>query len=120
MANDYNKPTGETMSEGLDIPGGQTPSDKPGMGKPAGQKVYVPIASLAMPGEDDHMNNPEMGDTVEFHAQGKVTSIEGDKACVELATVNGDPVSAEASATNDTPGGDEFAQLRQESAERMM
>ena len=95
MANDYNQPTGETMSEGSDIPGAMTPPPAR-MNKPAGPTIYVPIKSLAMPGEDDQMANPEIGDTVEFHGQGKVSSIEGETACVSLETVNGDPVTQEA------------------------
>jgi hypothetical protein len=113
-----NLPTGETMSEGPDIPPSTAPAAP--MKKPMGPQIRVPLKSLAMPGEDDHMNNPEIGDTVEFHGQGKVSGIEGDNALVSLDTVNGDPVTAEAAAVNDTPEADEFEQLRQESAGRMV
>ena len=119
MANDFNKPSGETMSEGSDIPGADMPPSPPKKAT-TGPTIYVPLKSLALPGEDDQMANPEIGDTVEFHGQGKVSSIEGETACVSLETVNGDPVTQEASAVNDTEGADEFAQLRQESAGRML
>lgn len=115
---DDNMPTGETMNEGSDIPPTPNPAPKPKA--PMGPQISVPLKSLAMPGEDEQMNTPGMGDVVEFHAQGKVASIQGDNAMVALETVNGDPVTPAAAATNDTPGADEFAQLRQESAGRMM
>ena len=112
---DANKPTGETMSEGSDIP-----PNPPMQKSSAMAEVCVPLKSLAMPGQDDQMNNPEMGDTVEFHAQGKVARIEGDNAYVSLETVNGEPVTAEASKVNDTAAPDEYADLQQQAAGRMM
>ena len=112
-----NQPTGETMAEGSDLPPTPSPT-KPKA--PMGPTVRVPLKSLAMPGEDEHMNNPEIGDTVDLHAQGKMASIEGDMAVVSLETVNGDPLTPDAAATNDTAPADEFASLKQESAGRMM
>ena len=66
-----------------------------------------------MPGEDEKMNNPNQGDMVTFHVEGKVAAITGDQATVQIETVNGKPVTAAAAQTNDTPSEDaEYEQLR--------
>jgi hypothetical protein len=100
-----------------------TPSEMAATAKPktpTGPQLRVPLKSLAMPGDDDKLNNPEMGDTVEFHAQGKVATIDGDNAVVSIDTINGAPVTVEAAKTNDTAAPDEFAELRQQAAGRMI
>jgi len=102
------------MSEGSPIPP-ETPAAAMNSGE-----VCVPVKALAMPGEDEKLINPEVGDPVEFHVGGKVSRIEGENAYVSLQTVNGDPVTTEAAKTSDTPEPDEFAQLKAESASRMM
>jgi hypothetical protein len=125
-SHDYNEPTGETMSEGSDLPGNVTPMQPGPMDKmaatSAGPQVYVPVSAVSQPGEDEHMNAPGVGDVVEFHVQGKIHSIEGDQACVTLESANGEPLTAKAAATSDTQGSkpDELAQLREESAGRML
>lgn len=52
----------------------------------------VPLASLGVPGEGEQMENPEVGDQVNFEVAGKVTRIEGDKAYVMPESINGQPV----------------------------
>lgn len=96
------------------------------VGKPeqaGGMEVPVPVDALAMPGEDDKMNAPAVGDPVQLQAEGKVTRIEGELAYVQIKSVNGKPVSAEGAKTTNTPGADEngdneFAQLRSEAAQQ--
>jgi hypothetical protein len=113
-----NKPTGETMSEGSDVP--------PMMDKPEGhgmnmQEDCVPVSALAQPGEDEQMNPPGIGDVVQYQKEGTVSRIEGDNAYVKVQAVNGKPVSAEDAKTKDTPemnSNAEFAQLQEEAASR--
>ena len=84
-----------------------------------GLEVPVPLEAVAMPGEDDIMNTPSVGDPVQLQAEGKVTRIEGQTAFVSIKSVNGKPVSSEAAKTTDTPpddGSDVMAQLRSEAA----
>jgi hypothetical protein len=99
-----------------------SPAPDPNQAKKPSSGLYVtvPLASLAMPGEDEIMNNPGMGDTVQFHAEGKVDKIDGDNAVVCIDAVNGKPVSDQASKVNDTPqqGADEqYAQLQSDASQ---
>ena len=110
-----NKPTGETFSEGSDMP--PMPMQKT-MG--AMKEICVPSKSLAMPGDDDKLVNPEPGDTVQFNVQGRVSRIEGDQAYVAIDTVNGDPVTDKAAMTNDEAPADEYAGLRAQAGKMMM
>lgn len=94
--------------------------------KSSGMEVVVPLASLAMPGEDDKMQAPSVSDPVQFQAEGKVISIDGDNARVSIEAINGKPIDAEAAKTKSTPeevdkGEDaEFAQLKSDAANRKM
>lgn len=63
--------------------------------------VPVPLAALAVDG-----TNPEQGDEVTFTTKGKIASIEGENAMVEVTEVNDQPV---ASAPAPEPDGDEAA-----------
>lgn len=67
----------------------------------SGTEQRVPVEALAMPGEDEQLNNPEVGDPVSYQVEGKVAALEGDQAVVTVATVNGKPVTAEAAKTAD-------------------
>ena len=53
------------------------------------REVCVPLASLAMPDEKEAMEDPAVGDAVQFNAEGKVSRIEGGNAYVKLSAVNG-------------------------------
>ena len=97
----------------------------PSTPKPAaptgGNEFPVPLSALAMPGEDEKMNAPGLGDPVQLQAEGTVTRIEGETAFVSVKTVNGQPLTAEAAKTANTPNADEngdneFAQLQSEAA----
>ena len=85
-------------------------------------EICVPIASLAMPGEDENMNAPGMGDPVQLMAEGTVSRIEGDNAYVSLKSINGKPLDDESAETTNTPesdesGDEEYAQLQQQAAQ---
>jgi hypothetical protein len=118
-----NLPTGETMSEGSGMPpeAPTMPASAPEASE--GMEVPVPLDALAMPGEDEKMNSPSIGDPVQLQAEGKVTRIEGEMAFVSIKSVNGKPVTAEGAKTTNTPGQDEngdneFAQLRSEAGQQ--
>lgn len=83
----------------------------------AGQHI-IPIDALAMPGEDEKLNTPEVGDPVSYQVEGKVTKIMGDLAIVSPQTVNGKPITADAEATNDTPQDQDKAELYDMARER--
>lgn len=51
-------------------------------------ETCVPVKSLSVDG-----TAPAAGDETEVTAQVRVTRIEGDKAYIELASVNGEPVT---------------------------
>lgn len=64
----------------------------------------VPLASLGVPGEGEQMENPEVGDQVNFEVAGKVTRIEGDKAYVMPESFNGQPVEETPEPADDLAG----------------
>ena len=112
MTNEQNEPQ---------MPPDATPPDinavKPAGASEAsgGMEVPVPLEALAMPGEDDKLQNPAVGDPVQLMSEGVVTRIEGDTAFVAVKSVNGKPLNAEAAKTTNTPdedGDNEFAQLK--------
>ena len=110
-----NYPTGETMSEGSAVP--------PKPDSMAAGEVCVPISSLASPGEDDQLQNPAIGDLVQFQTEGKVTRIDGENAYVKPDSINGKPVTAADAATTNPPEQNndaEFAQLQQGAGKEMM
>lgn len=89
---------------------------------PSGMTVMLPLVSLQMPGEDDKMQSPGVGDPVSVYAEGKIMSINGEQAQVQFDTVNGKPLSAEAAMTANTPEADEdmdkqFASLQSEASQ---
>jgi hypothetical protein len=57
----------------------------------ASTEQCVPVDALAIPGEGEALEAPEIGDQVSYTVEGKVTRIEGKKAYVEPETVNGQP-----------------------------
>jgi hypothetical protein len=69
----------------------------------------VPLESLGVPGEGEAMENPEVGDRVDYTVEGKVTRIEGGKAYVLPEAVNGKPVES----APDEPPLDEMPALEQ-------
>ena len=118
---DYNKPTGETMSEGSTMPAMASGSPVGASEEAGAMEVPVPVEALAMPGEDLKMNNPDVGDPVQLQAEGKVTRIEGETAFVSIKSVNGKPVTAQGAKTTNTPNADEngdneYAALQNEAA----
>ena len=52
-------------------------------------EVCVPLAALAMPDENEVLENPAVGDAVQFNAEGHIARLEGDKAYIALKSVNG-------------------------------
>jgi len=70
------------------------------MGAPlAAAAMSVPIAALAVPGEDDAMSTPTAGDRVSYQVDGVVESLDGETAQVRATAINGTPI----------PGGEEMA-----------
>ena len=57
-----------------------------------GVTTQVPVNALAEDGVP-----PEEGDSVSFSVEGKVQSVEGGTATVEIDSINGEPVGEEAS-----------------------
>ena len=109
------------MSEGSTIPPQPSTMAQDAPKTSEGMEVPVPLEALAMPGEDEKLENPAVGDPVQLQAEGKVTRIEGETAFVSIKSVNGKPVTAEGAKTTNTPtedenGDNEFAQLQTEAA----
>lgn len=59
---------------------------------PSGYTCKVPINSLSESGVP-----PEEGDTVQYSVEGTVQSVSGSDATVKIDSINGEPVSEEAS-----------------------
>jgi hypothetical protein len=59
---------------------------------PGGYTCKVPVNSLAEDGVP-----PEQGDTVEYSVSGTVQSVSGSEATIKIDSINGEPVSEEAS-----------------------
>ena len=73
--------------------------------KPGGGGTYtaqVPVNSLAESGVA-----PEPGDSVQYSVEGTVKSVSGGTATVSIDSVNGEPVSEEASETPEEEQGEE-------------
>ena len=54
--------------------------------------LYVPLAALATPGQDEKMQTPEVGDTASMQVDYTVVSVDGDQACIKPTAVNGTPL----------------------------
>ncbi len=57
----------------------------------AADAIAVPLSSLSVDGTP-----PAVGDEVELTAKGRVVSIDGDNAMIEVSTINDVPVPSEA------------------------
>lgn len=77
---DPNLPTDETMSEG---------SDTPSM---MGGEDCIPTKLLAMPDEGEQMQEPAVGDKVQYSVEGKVSRIDGENAYVTKTAINGQKI----------------------------
>lgn len=107
----------ENTPEGMMGDGMDTPEHKP----MSGGEWCVPVTALQMPGEDEQMTTPGVGDKVQFQAEGTLTRIEGDNAYIKPEAANGKPLSTEAAATKDnTEPEAEYASLRGEAEQQGM
>lgn len=90
--------------------------------KHSGKEWCVPVSALQMPGEDEQMNSPTVGDKVSFHGEGTLTRIEGEEAYVKPESANGKPMTTEAKSVNDDEqdSEQEFASLRGQAEQQGM
>lgn len=88
----------------------------------SGDEWCVPLSALQMPGEDDQMTTPSVGDKVQFQAEGTVTRIEGDEAYVKPEAANGKPLNQETESTKDStpPDEQEYQSLRGQAEQQGM
>lgn len=66
-----------------------------------GMEDCVPLTSLAMPDENEQMQQPAVGDRVQYNVEGEITRIEGDNAYVNKTAVNGQTIEASKPETTD-------------------
>jgi hypothetical protein len=97
-----NLPTGETFSEGSDLP----PALPPAPPMAGGNEDCVSLEALAMPDDGEQMQTPAIGDLVNYTTEGKITRIEGGKAYVARSSVNGQPVEPDADDMGGQSDGD--------------
>lgn len=71
-----------------------------------GGTMTVPVAALAVPGEDNAPSTPQVGDRVSYQVDGVVESVNGDQAEVRASAINGQPVEDMGSAGTDAATGD--------------
>jgi hypothetical protein len=110
MQNEQNDAYGQMGGE-MPMSGGKAMHD---------EEWCVPVAALQMPGEDDQMNTPGVGDKVQFQAEGTVTRIEGENAYIKPEAANGKPLEAEEAPMKDSasPDEQEFASLKGEAEQQ--
>lgn len=96
-----------TNPDDLNEENDQTPTP-PQPGEPDGDEtpmgenqICVDLSALSMPDEQDQMQPPAVGDLVQANIEGKVDSIQGDKAYVTMTAVNGQPVEDEDEGPSD-------------------
>lgn len=104
-----NLPTGETFSDGSDIP---PELSAPGMAMPSANEQRVPVAALQQPDDQEALVTPEVGDMVNYTVEGRVSRIEGETAFVTVESANGKPIQSEAPA--EMPPADGLAALENE------
>ena len=98
-----NKPSGETMDEGSDIPPDAEPSEDSGMKGPG--ELCVPIKAVAVPDENESAVAPEVGDEVNFSGSAKVTRVEGGNVYLTPTEINGEKLEG-APETEEEPDAD--------------
>ena len=69
--------------------------------------VQVPMQSLARYGADGSSEAPKVGDEIDFQGKGKLSSIDGENATLELTELNGDPIDGEAQESGEPNQDDE-------------
>lgn len=89
-----NLPTGETMSEGSPMPprGPMQEAGELDDGEMDSSEVCIPLKALAQPDDQDQVQTPAVGDSVNFSTDGTITRIDGDNAYVKASAVNGVPL----------------------------
>lgn len=59
----------------------------------SGQNTFtVPVESLAQPDDQEQMQTPEQGDSVNLQVDAVVESIDGDMATIKVNAINGKPL----------------------------
>lgn len=102
---DPNLATGETTSEGSDIPPMMPPTAAPG-------ELAVPLKALAQPDDAEQVNPPAQGDPVTFTVDATVTRIDGEMAYIKATAINGVELEDEAAEPAGLPDEQEGADLR--------
>jgi hypothetical protein len=84
-----NTPIPADEAEPMDNPAEETaePQDSGAM-----MEDCVPLDALAMPDESEQMENPAVGDKVQYTVEGTITRIEGGDAYVKKSAVNGQKI----------------------------
>lgn len=95
-----NLPTGETFSDGSDIP-----PELSAPALPTTNEQRVPVAALQQPDDQEALVTPEVGDMVSYTVEGRVSRIEGEAAIVTVESANGKPIQSEAPAAMPEAGG---------------
>jgi hypothetical protein len=101
-------PTPSEMDQGT----GMGPEPPEAETEPDGDEneLCVPLEALAMAGEDDTMEKPEVGDKGQANIEYTVKKIEGDQAYLTLDALNGTKIAPPKGGPSDA---DKFAELQQ-------
>ena len=98
-------------------PAGPTADDDDGEDM-AENELCVPLSSLAMPGEDDAMEKPEVGDKGQANVEYTVSRIDGDNAYVTVDAVNGNKIAQPAGPPTEDEQMDQLRQMAEGMPER--
>lgn len=74
----------------------------------------LPVAALALPGEQGNNVPPAQGDEVDITGTATVVRVEGDRAILTPKTINGETVAA--AATEPASLDDEETEMREDAA----
>jgi hypothetical protein len=94
------------------MPGDETNEATPEPSSGSMMEDCVPLDALAMPDESEQMENPSVGDKVQYTVEGTLSRIEGDNAYVTKTAVNGQKVEGKKSTEPEPP--DDMGALEQE------
>lgn len=77
-------------------------------------EIPIPLAALSQPDDQEQMQTPKQGDSVDFQVTATVSRIEGDCAYVVPSAVNGQPLGDEGDEQTPDPDVQEESDLRQQ------
>lgn len=80
-------------------------------------EIPIPLAALSQPDDQEQMQTPKQGDSVDFQVTATVSRIDGETAYVLPQAVNGQPLDDEEGEQAPDPDVQEESDLRQQAGQ---